>query len=195
MLSRQEGIVGDIFSGAMRGGQVDEAALQQRLTAVGSDEGQLEQLRYRNPQMAAIAQRLATGTEEQRRVAMGQLRQQASGFGERETSLRARYREQGMRGRWQHGRGLMSSLADVLGGEESYAARHMGGGTRADRDAARQTGDVNQMEQEAQGSGMGGAADALLEASENMNRAAQALSGAAGTGVMDRLLSDNPVAQ
>jgi len=193
VLARQEGILGDVFRGAVRGGRVDEGAITQQLTSIGTDEERMAQLQIANPRMAAIAQRMATGTEEQRQSAMRELRVQVGGFGEQSQQMRARYRELGAVGRWRRARGIGQGIMDVFRSEESWAAEQMGGGTRADRDALRQTGDINQMQAEAEGQGMGGAADALLEASQSLNEAARAISGAAGSGMMDRLLSENPV--
>ena len=57
--------------------------------------------------------------------------------------------------------------------EDEYVSQRLGGGTAADAEATRQTGDSAAMESEAAGAGMGTASDRLMQASDQLLAAAR----------------------
>jgi len=198
-LSGRDGVVGSMFQGVIHDGEIDRDKLQEQMRTVGGDPGKMRELAARNPAMAEMVRQYSTGNERQRNAAFSRFGQSIAAEGETARSLRTEYGQRGPLGRaWERiksGGLSLSGIAlaiprGIMGmaqSEDSYVSSRTGAGTSADEVAGQQTSDSAAMEGEARGAGMGGASDKLLQASEQLLRAAQAFQGGASEQTMNGL--------
>lgn len=192
ILGRQRGQLGRLFSGVSNGGNFDR---QQLMTNLTNGHVDLEELAEQNPGLARLVRQYQNGNERQRNGALAGIEQAAFGQGERFNRMEARAHEMGRSGRaregWRRGRGLGAIFGAIRGAaanDTEWARDQLRGGTHADDDAIRQSGDIDSMQSGAESAGIGGASDALLRAARSLEEATKNLNGTANSGILDSLM-------
>jgi hypothetical protein len=179
-LGGMRGALGDIFRGAARGGTLHMEEIGKHLET--ADAAQLDE---QSPELARAVRRYQSSTDPRaREAALQQVVRLSNNQGERVNRLERRGHELGRTGRamegWQEGHGLLGGLEGAVRGaldsDLSYAVRRSRGGTASDDRAMRESGDVDAMQRQAEGAGMGGSMDRLAEVTRNLEEVTRNLS-------------------
>lgn len=194
LLSGRRGAVGSLLEGVFNGSTIDNRRLGENFASWAGDEDRMAYLRSSDERTAGLVQRYGRATtDEARQRVIREFYGQADAQGNRVAALRGRFATTTRMQRFNAGSGW--NLRDALFGVESYVDRHTQQGTNADEAAFGQTGDAAALGEEVAGQGMGRASDALVRASESLERSARLFAGQASADQMESIMGTGPGAR
>lgn len=163
--------------------QATSAEVLTGLQNAGGDDSRLRALSSQNRVMGDLARRAARGED-----VTADVERAMRGAGETEDRAGKAYDEREA-GRTHLGRGfqIFKETLGLAASREEEVSRAVSQGTGADQDALNQTTSSSMLQSAARAMGIGGGNDQLLQATQELRRAAEALSGAAESGQLQRL--------